>query len=164
MNDTVQRLRKSTGIDVPEALALVSESVWWVTMVDATMIRYHEGAYDCALISLSHAGRRATEGTFSGLRFVRNWMGYHADPADLVCPGQAPGGGDLPVAKWTWAAMPAPAAGAAPRARVWEMARYRHYRARLAGHPVGQAIGEAVAFLSRLPAVGDHAGKNSLVP
>jgi hypothetical protein len=28
--------------------------------------------------------------------------------------------------------------------------------------PAGQTIGTAVAFLSRLPAVGDHAGKNSL--
>jgi hypothetical protein len=44
------------------------------------------------------------------------------------------------------------------------MARYRHYRARLAGRPVGQVTGQAVAFLSRLPAVGDHAGKNSLAP
>ena len=51
MNDTVQRLGKATGIDVPEALALVSESVWWVTLVDATMIRYHEGADDRALIN-----------------------------------------------------------------------------------------------------------------
>ena len=42
------------------------------------------------------------------------------------------------------------------------MSRYRDYRARLAGRPVGQAVGAAVAFLSRLPAVGDQAGKNSL--
>ncbi|MGH3298969.1 MAG: hypothetical protein ACRDP7_44975 [Trebonia sp.] len=42
------------------------------------------------------------------------------------------------------------------------MSRYRQYRARLAGHPVGQTIGAAVAFLSRLPAVGDQAGKHSL--
>jgi hypothetical protein len=42
------------------------------------------------------------------------------------------------------------------------MARYRQYRARLAGRPVGEVIGKAVTFLSRLPAVGDHTGKNSL--
>jgi hypothetical protein len=89
-------------------------------------------------------------------------MGYHADPADFVQPGQAPGGGDLPVAEWTWAVVPAPAAGPVPRAREWELTRYRQYRAWLAGHRVGQSVGEAVAFLSRLPAVGDHAGKNSL--
>ena len=42
------------------------------------------------------------------------------------------------------------------------MNRYRQYRARLAGQPVGQPIDVAVAFLSRLPVVGDQAGKNSL--
>jgi hypothetical protein len=55
-DDTVQRLGKATGLDVPEALALVSESVWWVTMVDATMIRYHEAAYDRVLSGLGQAG------------------------------------------------------------------------------------------------------------
>ncbi len=54
MNDTIQRLCKATGIDVPEALALVSESVWWVTLVDATMIRYHEAADDDALAVDDH--------------------------------------------------------------------------------------------------------------
>ena len=96
MNDTIQRLGKATGIDLPEALALISESVWWVTLVDATMIRYHEAAYDSALASLGPAGRRATEGTLTGLRFVRNWMGYHADPADFIQPRQDPHGAKLP--------------------------------------------------------------------
>ena len=50
MNDTIQRVGKASGIDLPEAVALVSESVWWVTLVDATMIRYHEAAYDRALV------------------------------------------------------------------------------------------------------------------
>jgi hypothetical protein len=89
-------------------------------------------------------------------------MGYHADPADFVRPLQAPADSDLPTAEWTWEPVPAPSAGPAPKAREWEMSRYRHYRARLAGQPVGRTIGAAVAFLSRLPAVGDHAGKNSL--
>ena len=164
MGDAARRLGEARGLDLPQALAVVSEAVWWVTMVDATVVRYHPDAYDQVLAGLDPAHRRAAEERLGGLRFVRNWMGYHADPADLVCPGQAPGGGDLPVAQWTWAAVPAPAAGAAPRARQWEMARYRHYRARLAGHPVGHAIGHAIAFLSLLPAVGDHAGKSSLTP
>ena len=130
--------------------------------LDATVVRYQPDAYDEVLAGLDPAGRRKAEGTLGGLRFVRNWMGYHADPADFIAPGQAAGGGDLPVAEWTWVAVPAPAAGPAPKAREWEMARYRQYRARLAGQPVGHAVGAAVAFLSRLPAVGDHAGKNSL--
>src|SRR6185437_3984784 len=96
MNDTVQRLRKVTSMDLPEALALVSESVWWVTLVDATMIRYHEAAYDRTLDRIGQAERHDTEGTFTGLRFVRNWMGYHADPADFIQPRQEPDGGEAP--------------------------------------------------------------------
>jgi hypothetical protein len=72
--------------------------------VDATVVRYHSGDYDRALGGLDRAARRAAEGTLGGLRFVRNRMGYHADPADFVRPRQAAGGGDLPVAGWiSWA-------------------------------------------------------------
>ena len=46
MDDAIQRLGKATGIDLPEAVALVSECVWWVTLVDATMVLYHQAAYD----------------------------------------------------------------------------------------------------------------------
>lgn len=162
MGDAARRLDQARGLDLPQALAVVSEAVWWVTMVDATVVRYHSGAYDRLLAGLDPAGRRKAEETLGGLRFVRNWMGYHADPADFVRPRQTQDGGDLPVAEWTWEPVPAPAAGRAPQAREWEMSRYRQYRARLAGQPVGRAIGAAVAFLSGLPAVGDQAGKNSL--
>ena len=149
MNDTIQRLGKATGIDVPEALALVSESVWWVTLVDATMIRYHEAAYDDALASLGSDERRATEGTFTGLRFVRNWMGYHADPADFIQPRQDPDGGDAPVAAWTWNPLPAVELGAvSPKSRGWEAARYRHHDAYLARKPLGETITRAVTFLN----------------
>jgi hypothetical protein len=156
MGDAARRLDQARGLDLPQALAVISEAVWWVTMVDATVVRYHPGAYDRVLAALDPARRRTAEGTLGGLRFVRNQMGYHTDPADFVRPRQAQGGGDLPVAQWTWKPVPDPAAGA------WEMSRYQQYRALLAGYPVGQTVGAAVAFLSRLPAVGDQAGKNSL--
>jgi hypothetical protein len=67
------------------------------------------------------------EERLGGLRLVRNWMGYHADPADFEQPGRAPGGWDLLAAEWTWAVVPAPAAGPAPRAREWELTRYRQW-------------------------------------
>jgi hypothetical protein len=154
MNDTTQRLGKACSVDLPEALALVSESVWWVTLVDATMIRYHEGAYDRALISLSQAARRVTEGTFSGLRFVRNWMGYHADPADFIRPQHDRDGGEAAVAAWTWNPLPTPElGGASPKGRKWESGRYRHYGTYLARQPLGETITLAVTFLNDISPV-----------
>ena len=43
MAGTAQRLREAGTLDLPQALAVISEAVWWVTIVDATMIRYHPG-------------------------------------------------------------------------------------------------------------------------
>ena len=125
------------------------------------MIRYHPGAYDCALARLDPAVRRKTEGTFAGLRFVRNNMGYRADPADFVQPRKGDGSaGDAPVAAWTWMPVPVPAPGPVPAGgRVWEISRYREYRAQLAGRPVGETIGRAAAFLTRLHAAAGPAGQ-----
>jgi hypothetical protein len=88
MNDTIERLGKASGIDLPEALALVSESVWWVTLVDATMIRYHEAAYDSALTSLIPVERRATEGTFAGLRLSGTGWATTPTPLTSFSPSQ----------------------------------------------------------------------------
>jgi hypothetical protein len=149
MDDTIQRLGKATGIDLPEAVALASECVWWVTLVDATMVRYHEAAYDTALTELIPIERRVIEGTFTGLRFVRNWMGYHADPADFIQPEQDPDGAEVPVAAWTWSPLPAVELGVvAPRGRKWESARYKHYGTYLARHPLGETLSRAAAFLN----------------
>ena len=116
MGDAARRLAEARDLDLPQALAVISEAVWWVTIVDATVVRYHPGAYDRVLTGLNPAGRGAAEGTLAGLRFVRNWMGYHADPAGFVQPRRAPGGGDLPVADWTWVLVPDQAAGPPARA------------------------------------------------
>lgn len=64
MAETVQRLSSAAAMDLPQALAVISEAVWWVTIVDATMIRYHHGAYDHALAALDPAARQAAEATF----------------------------------------------------------------------------------------------------
>jgi hypothetical protein len=111
-------LRKAAGRDLPEALALVAEAVWWVILVEAIVMRTSQAAYDQALANLGPTERRVIEGIFTGLRFVRNWLGYHADPADFVLPGQDEDGGELPVASWTWTFLPAPELGAvSPRSR-----------------------------------------------
>lgn len=92
---------------------------------------------------------KATEGNFAGLRFVRNWMGYHADPADFIQPRHDAHGGEAPVAAWTWNPLPAVELGAvSPAGRGREAARHRHYATYLAGKPLGQTVTRAVAFLN----------------
>jgi len=147
--EAIDRLLWARSLDQPHAFAAISEAVWWVTMVDATLVRYHPDAYDAALASHHAAERRLIEGTFGGLRFVRNWMGYHADHADFIQPQPDSGrpGAD-PVAAWTWRSLPRPVLASLPaRGQEWEMRRYREYQAQLAGRPVGETFRLAVAFL-----------------
>jgi len=151
MTDTTRRLRDAGAMNLPEALAVISEAVWWVTLVDATMVRYHPSAYDRALAIQDPGERKVTEGTFAGLRFVRNWMGYHVDPADFIQPEQDTITGDAPVAAWRWRQVPAPAVTSLPpRGNSWEDIRYLNYRVYLAGRTVGETITRATAFLTQL--------------
>ncbi|MGH3288240.1 MAG: hypothetical protein ACRDPD_26755 [Streptosporangiaceae bacterium] len=96
LEDTTERLGKAEAMNLPEALAVISETVWWVTIVDGTLIRYHHDIYDHAMDELGPAERKLIEGTFTGLRFARNCMGYYADPADFIQPQQNALGGDAP--------------------------------------------------------------------
>jgi hypothetical protein len=151
LEENVERLYKAEAMNLPEALAVISEAVWWVTLVDATMVRYHHDAYDDALADLDDGERNITEGTFTGLRFVRNCMGHHLDPADFVQPQQDSLGGDAPVASWTWRQVPSPVSIALPhRTRAWETGRHLHYRVYLADRPVGETIHRAATFLTQV--------------
>jgi hypothetical protein len=132
-------------------------SLCWVTW---NRENYHHDVYDRAMDSLDPAERKVTEGTFTGLRFVRNSMGYYVDAADFIQPRQGSRGGDAPVTAWTWRQVAPPASMPLPqRAKAWEAARYMHYRAYLADRPVGETIKRATAFLTRLiPAPADRIG------
>jgi hypothetical protein len=57
MRDTIDRLLRARSLDEPQAFAVVSEAVWWVTMVDGTLVRYHPDAYDGVLAGQDAAGR-----------------------------------------------------------------------------------------------------------
>ncbi len=152
LEDTANRLREAETVNLPEALAVISEAVWWVTLVDATVVRYHHDAYDRALADLDPAERRLTEGTFTGLRFVRNCMGHYVDPADFIQPQQESEGEDAPVAAWTWRHVAAPPTRMLRQRSTWENSRYLHYRAYLAGRPVGETINRTAGFLIQLAA------------
>jgi hypothetical protein len=147
MADATDRLAKVTASDRPRAFAVVSEAVWWVTIVDSTLVRYHPEVYDLVLGRAS--GKERIEDTLGGLRFVRNQIGLGIDQAHFIQPtASQPGSGADRVGDWTWSRQPEPdCASLSPQGRAWEMARYRAYQARLAGHAVGQAFGDVTGFL-----------------
>jgi len=149
MSDTTERLAGVNASDRPQAFALLGEAVWWVTIVDATLVRYHEETYDAVMADQTPAEGRLIEGIFAGLRFVRNRIGDEVDLAKFIGPdAPGPGLGEGPVTGWTWKSAPEPAlASRSPRARSWETRRYRAYQAALVGHTIGEVFGRAVAFL-----------------
>jgi hypothetical protein len=148
MHDTTERLGRVRASDRAQAFAVIGEAVWWVTIVDATLFRYYPDDYDAALAGLPDQERQATEATFAGLRFVRNRMGYHADPADFIQPcTDESGRGDAPITEWTWRSLPVPAvATLPPRGQEWELSRYEAYQELLAGHGVGETFGRTTEF------------------
>jgi hypothetical protein len=150
MRDTTERLGKVSPRDRPQAFAVIGEAVWWVTIVDATLVRYHPDAYDHVLAGLPAAERRLIEGTFAGLRFVRNRMGYYADHADFIRPKRSDDGDhDAPITAWTWKALPPPPTESLPpRGQEWELSRHQAYQDRLAGRTVGETFNRAAAFLA----------------
>jgi len=145
MCDVLEWLGGAGERDRSQALAVISEAVWWVTMVDATLIRYHVEAYETVMAARAPAERRLIEGTFGGLRFVRNQMGYHVDQAEFVKPG------DGCIVAWSWRSMPEPAVALLPpRGQAWEIARYQAYQAHLAGHTMEEVFAPAAAFLKQV--------------
>lgn len=150
MREAIERLAADQVPDHVQGFALISEAVWLVTLVDATLVRYHRRAYKSAMKTQASARREAIDGTLAGLRFVRNQMGYHLDPADFLQPEESrPGPGQDGVTSWRWRSLPEPDLGTLPqRGRAWEMTRYRAYQAQLAGHTIGETFGQAAAFLN----------------
>jgi hypothetical protein len=155
MRETIDRLAKARSGDRPQAFAVIGEAVWSVTIVDATVVRYHPEAYERALAGLPAAQRRLVEGTFAGLRFVRNRMGYYADHGDFIQPRLgADGVRDAPIAAWTWRWMPRPPLDTLPpRGQSWEMKRYWAYQDRLVGQTVGETFEVAASFLTLASAI-----------
>jgi hypothetical protein len=149
MRDITDRLPRVTELDRPRAFAVISEAVWWVTIVDGTLVRYHPDAYDRELRRRPEAEQSLIEETLAGLRFVRNQMGHDVDHVDFIRPrrtarGTPPGH----VRDWTWNEVAAPAGTSlSPRGQEWELTRYEAYRSRLAGQPVGQTFRLAADFL-----------------
>jgi hypothetical protein len=161
MSDATGRLLRVRAWNRPRAFAVISEAVWWVTIVDATLVRHHPDAYDAVMTGQAPAQRQLVEETLAGLRFVRNRIGDEADLGEFIESGDAsPGAGQRRITGWAWKPLPEPARGSLPpRAQAWEMTRYRAYQAQLAGHTLGEIFVRAAEFLNlaaaNTPAITD---------
>jgi hypothetical protein len=164
MSDTTDRLPRARAWDRPRAFALIGEAVWWVTIVDATLVRHHAGAYDATMAGQAPAQRQLIEETLAGLRFVRNQIGGQADIGEFIEPGEAsPGAGDGWITGWRWRPVPEPGLASLPRrGQIWETTRYQAYQARLAAHTMGEVFGPAAAFL-KLAAASASSGTGTSV-
>jgi hypothetical protein len=152
MSDVVARLPRVAGLDRPRAFAVVSEAVWWVTIVDANLVRYHPDVYDDELASRPEDERLRIEETLTGLRFVRNQVGNDIDRGYFIQPGTAASDSGR-AQDWIWAALPEPSGESlSPRGQAWEMDRYRAYESRLAGRTVVSTFSCAGAFLDAVAA------------
>jgi anti-sigma B factor antagonist len=148
MSEATARLGGVTVWERPQAIAAIEEAVWWITMVDATLVRHHPRIYNAALSSRVPAERLLIEQTLAGLRFVRNWMSRDGWLGAVIETG-GPRAGNRRITGWTWKRVPEPTlARLAPRGQAWEMSRYRAYQACLVGHTVGVTIGRAVTFVA----------------
>jgi hypothetical protein len=148
MGDTTDRLPRIRGLDRPRAFAVIGEAVWWVTIVDSTLVRYHPDAYDGALGARTAAERKLIEDTLAGLRFVRNRMGADVDHVDFIHMEPSGSVAERRVADWRWNPMPALTFDwLSPRGQEWEMTRYQAYQGQLAGHSVGETFRRAASFL-----------------
>ena len=144
MTESAGRLAAAGSWELPRLAAAVAEMVWWVTLVDATLVRYCSSGYKKAL-ALKTARCRETEETLEGLRYVRNQLGRSADPTKFVRPAPCGGG-----SAWTWHPLPEPDLGTlATPARLWELSRYRAYQARLAGRDIVATFGRCTEFLAQ---------------
>ena len=156
MTEAAARLAATGGWDCPRLAAAVGEAVWWVTLVDATLVRYHPREYEKALADKA-TRRRKTEEALEGLRYVRNQLGRGVGPADFVHPA-ADGGSDDGTISWTWHPLPEPQLSAlAPAARQWEMSRYRAYQARLAGRDIARTFTRCADFLAQAASLVNRA-------
>jgi hypothetical protein len=145
MSEATGRLARARSLDPRHAAVAVSDATWWVTIVDATLVRYHPGSYDTAMDSQSPRQRAEIELTLAGLRYVRNQMGVHLDPAEFVAVVPAPKPG---TASLVWRPLPPPdSAELSPRGQEWERGRYLAYQERLAGHRITHTFALATRFL-----------------
>jgi anti-sigma B factor antagonist len=147
MSEATARLPAMNAWDQTQALAAIGEAVWWITMVDATLVRHYPDVYARVRAAQAPAERLLIEQALAGLRFVRNWIGRGAGLEEAIQTGGQDAGRGR-ITHWTWKPVSEPVlAPLRPRGQAWEMARYRAYQAHLVGHTIGETFGQTVTFL-----------------
>jgi hypothetical protein len=145
MSEATGRLARARSLDPRHAAIAVSDATWWVTIVDATLVRYHPDNYDAAMDAQPPRQRAEIELTLAGLRYVRNQMGVHLDPTEFVAAAPAT---RTSTASLLWRPLPPPEAGElTPRGQEWERGRYLSYQERLAGRSITRTFALATRFL-----------------
>lgn len=143
MTEAVERFSRARPPDLPRAASSLGEAVWLITLVDATLVRYHPRAYETTMSRLGLGYRSRTEEALAGLRYVRNQIGRAVDPATMIRPGAG-------ATAWTWVSLPEPALADVPdRGRDWELSRYRAYQSRLAGRETARILTRCATFLEQ---------------
>ena len=152
MTESADRLAVVQAWELPRLGTAIAETVWWVTLVDATLLRYHPSAYEKALADVA-VRRRRTEKTLAGLRYVRNQLGRSVDPGEFVCSVT----GDQGAQSWAWRPMPEPELAAlGQRARQWELSRYHAYQTRLSGRDIRKTFARCTQFLMLAAGLADN--------
>jgi hypothetical protein len=147
MHDVIEWLAVHQPADEAAAFEAVGEAVWWVTIIDARLIRQYMDTYDTILDMYPQAQRPAIEGTLAGLRYVRNQLGEDHGPGRFI---ELPTGPTETVtAGWRWVHRPEPdLTELLVHGQPWEMTRYRAYEQWLAGNRIGPAFQRAGDFLA----------------
>ena len=148
MHDAIERLAVHQPSDAAAAFEAIGEAVWWVTIIDARLIRQYMDIYDAVLAAHPTAQHPMIEGTLTGLRFVRNQMGEDLTRTSLIQPPATAGEIEPVTASWRWARPPdSDLTGLPADIQPWEMTRYRAYGQWLAGTTVGLVFQRAASFL-----------------
>jgi hypothetical protein len=149
MCDVIERLGVHQPADQAAAFEAVGEAVWWVTIIDARLIRQYMDIYDAILAAYPQAQHPVIEGTLTGLRFVRNQLSEDWPQAAFIEPPARGGDGAAMTAAWRWAHLPEPELAAMPaHIQPWETTRYQAYEDWLAGNTVGRVFQQAADFLN----------------
>jgi hypothetical protein len=148
MHDVIERLALHPPADEAAAFEAVGEAVWWVTIIDARLIRQYMDLYDAILAAYPPAQRPVIEGTLTGLRYVRNQLGQDHRPGRFIEPPAPTSPTETVTACWRWVHRPEPdLTELLAHGQPWELTRYRAYEQWLAGDSAGPVFQRAGDFL-----------------